>query len=397
MNKCTNDCSKEEKYNKLYSGFCLENCPDNTRLENNVCKVENVNSIDLREFLTSGGVDVNAQNYANEFGYTEKHVSLFYNSQYIIILYQDSTCIKELSINMPKVDFGTCYTKIITTLKKNVIIALVEKLNNKDKKSKISYFFYHPETGEKLDADTLCADDTIVVKEDVKGQLNESSVDFDQAKYLTDQSINIFDKLDDFYTDICYHYEPKNGKILPVKERLRIYFPNITLCETGCLTKGVDLKTLESICECKFNNFFTNDIIEENALLKGTLGEISDIISNSNLDVLKCYKDVFDKEYALKNIGGYIIIIIFVIELIFAIKFLAYDMSTIRKYLYNLSEKYIKLIEDKKTNEIKHNQIKICVPPKKKEKNLKNKNYSSNNLKNGERTPKTDLLLSKKK
>ena len=404
LNKCTNDCSKEEKYNKLYSGFCLENCPVNTRLENNVCKVENFNScskseneIDLREFLTSGGVDVNAQNYANEFGYTEKHVSLFYNSQYSIILYQDSTCIKELSINIPKVDFGACYTKIITTLKKNVIIALVEKLNNKDKKSKISYFFYHPETGEKLDADTLCADDTIVVKEDVKGQLNESSVDFDQAKYLTDQSINIFDELDDFYTDICYHYEPKNGKILPVKERLRIYFPNITLCETGCLTKGVDLQTLESICECKFNNLFTNDIIEENALLKGTLGEISDIISNSNLDVLKCYKDVFDKEYALKNIGGYIIIIIFVIELIFAIKFLAYDMSTIRKYLYNLSEKYIKLIEDKKTNEIKHNQIKICVPPKKKEKNLKNKNYSSNNLKSGERTPKIALLLSKKK
>ena len=39
----------------------------------------------------------------------------------------------------------------------------------------------------------------------------------------------------------------------------------------------------------------------------------------------------------------------------------------------------------------------MCTTLKKKEKKLKNKNYSSNNLKNGERTPKTDLLLSKKK
>ena len=403
MNKCTDDCSKEEKYNKLYGGMCLENCPDNTNLKNNVCKV-NINScskseteIDLYEFLTSGGVDVNAKNYAKEFGYTEKHVSLFYNSQYSIILYQDTNCITELSINMPKIDFGSCYSKILKNIQKKVIIAIVEKLNsnNNDKKSKISYFFYHPEKGEKLDADTLCKDEEIVIKEDIKAQLDESEVNFEQAIYLTNQSINIFNQLDDFYTDICYHYDSPNGKILPVKERLRIYYPNITLCEDGCLTKGVDLETLESICECKFNNLFSNDIIEENALLKSTLGEITDIISNSNLDVLKCYKDVFNKEYFLNNIGGYIIIIIFIIELIFAIKFLANDMSTIRKYLYNLSEKYINLLEDK-TNKVKFNQIKIGVPPKKSEQKAKNRKFSANNLKSGERTPKSDNLLKKK-
>ena len=67
---------------------------------------------------------------------------------------------------------------------------------------------------------------------------------------------------------------------------------------------------MESICECKFGAILNNDLLEENALIKGTLGEIKDLIGNSNLDVLKCYKDAFDKDYFLKNVGSFIIITI---------------------------------------------------------------------------------------
>ena len=251
---------------------------------------------------------------------------------------------------MPKIDFAACYSKVQDSLKKEesnkkIIIALVEKLN-KGQKSKISYFFYHPTTGEKLDPDSICKEEEIVIRENVVSVLNNSNVDVKSVLFLTEQEINVFDEFNEFYTDICYHYNSPNGKDLPPKERLRIFYPNITICDVGCTNKGVDPATKESICECKFNNILNNDILEENALIKGTVGEIKDLIKNSNLDVLQCYKDVFKKEYILKNVGGFIIMAILLLEIIFAIIFFALDMNKIRKYIYSLSDSYIELIQN---------------------------------------------------
>ena len=396
LNKCTNDCRTEEKYKFQYGGFCLEECPENTSPnEESICKEENIekcskseNEIDLYEFLTSGGVDFSAKNYAKEFYYTEKHISYFYNNQYSILLYKDSNCIEELNINMPKVDFKACYKKVqgsIKPLNDKLIIGLVEKLNL-NQKSKTTYFFYHPKTGVKLDAETICKDDEVIVKESVINQLNNSNVNLDTAVFLTEQNINIFDKFDEFYTDICYHYESPNGKDIPLKERIKIYYPNITLCDAGCTSKGVNITSMESICECKFSHILNNELFEGNALIEGSLGQITDIISNSNLDVLKCYKDVFVKEYLVKNIGCFIVIAIFLMQLIFTFKFFLDDMGKIRKYLYSVSESFIKTINvDDKNNYI----IKIKEPPKRLLKKSKKGRKSSFNNKKEDKNSKS--------
>ena len=55
-------------------------------------------------------------------------------------------CIEELSINMPKINFGECYEKvldsIIPKINGNLVVGLIEKANGQ-KKSSISYSFYH--------------------------------------------------------------------------------------------------------------------------------------------------------------------------------------------------------------------------------------------------------------
>ena len=149
----------------------MNECPSGTRNNSKgLCINENFNScsksereIDLQEFLTNGGIDINAKNYANEFNYTKKHVSYFYNTIYSIFLYKDSSCINELSLNIPKVDFGNCYEKIQQNMdppsNDNIIIALIERTNNK--KTSNYYFFYHPETGEKLDVENICKDEEV--------------------------------------------------------------------------------------------------------------------------------------------------------------------------------------------------------------------------------------------
>lgn len=151
--KCTDDCSKEGKYKYQYGGQCYEECPPYTSTFNksNTCLDVNIdscaiteNTIDLQEFLLNGGIDVNAKSYAKEFGYTTKHISHFFNSIYSILLYKEPNCIEELKVNMPKVDFGSCYIKVQNSLDSSIndkiIIALIEKSNG-NKPSTTSYFF----------------------------------------------------------------------------------------------------------------------------------------------------------------------------------------------------------------------------------------------------------------
>ena len=386
-NKCTDDCNKEGDYKFQYGGLCRTDCPTNTvPNSNNICK-DNQDSnscskseaqIDLQDFLHNGGIELNAKNYATEFNYTTKHISLLYNDLYSIIIYKDDNCINDLSINMTKVDFGSCYTKvqnnISDTTNDKIIIVLIERLNSQ-KKSTISYAFYHPTTGEKIDAETICKEEVVIVKENVISQLNNAGLNLSSILSLTDQNINIFNLSDEFYTDICYCFESPNGKDIPLKDRIKNFYPNITLCEDGCYSKGVNLDTMESICECKFNDLIKNDIIENNALLSNSIGEIVDILGSSNLNVLKCYKNVFDKNLIKKGIGAFIILGITFVELILSLLFIFNDMNIIRRYLFNLAHYYIYLCfnknKDKKkklNNIIKNTRLltgNIKAPPKK--------------------------------
>ena len=298
-NKCTDDCNKEDGHNFQYGGQCHNACPINTEPNsNNIC-IENQDNnscaksetqIDLQEFLHNGGIELNAKNYATEFNYTTKHVSLLYNDIYSIIIYKDDNCINELNINMAKVDFGSCYTKvqknISETTNDKIVIVLIERIKSQ-KNSSISYAFYHPTTGEKIDAETICKEEVVIIKENVISQLNSTGIDLPSILSLTDQNINVFNISDEFFTDICYCFKSPNGKDIPLKDRIKNFYPNITLCEEGCFSKGVNLKTLESICECKFNVLINNDIIDNNALLSNTIGEVIDILASSNLNVLK--------------------------------------------------------------------------------------------------------------
>jgi hypothetical protein len=334
--------------------------------------------------LTSGGVDINAKNYAKEFAYTTKHISHYYNSMYSILLYKDINCIDELKVTMPKVDFGDCYNKVQDNLEPptedNIIIAIIKRENGQ-KKSTISYNFYHPVTGEKIDADTICKDEEIVIKESVMSQLNNTDVNLDSILYLTQQDINIFNLSDDFYTDICYHFDSPNGKDVPLHDRIKAYYPNITLCDSGCTSKGVNLTSMESICECKFNDLMNNELIEGNALIQNTLEEVTELLSSSNLLVLQCYKDVFKAKYILKGSGGFIILSILLLELIFTFVFILYDMPIIRKYLYNLTEYFMLYIASLNKNALNLNLFLsnhiAKEPPKKKRKKRYTKKKSS--------------------
>ena len=104
-------------------------------------------------------------------------------------------------------------------------------------------------------------------------------------------------------------------------------------------------------CLCVFNDIVNNDLIKDNIFIEENINDIIDILSNSNLEVLKCYKYIF--KYMDKSIGGFIILISFLNCITFTIIFYLKDMSKLENYIIKITEKYLNYILSKENIDIK--------------------------------------------
>ena len=351
--KCVNSCSNEPVYKFKYNGECIEKCPDDTISDEIefLCKIpnaeictESTSEFELYDFLKEGGVEKIAKTYANEFNYTKKHISLYKNEVYSIMLYKEKECISELGLPMPEIDFGICYKKVQTAngLKdKELIVGIIDKKSSKKGNPITSYAFYNPDNGEKLDSEETCKEQIIVVKENIKSILNDSVSDIDSILFLTGQNIDVFNKSSDFYTSICYHYDSPCDKDVALRDRLLIYYPNITLCDSGCKNAGVNLSSMMAICECKFKELTDEEDDENDNIYKDVVKEVNKILSEVNLEVMECYKDLFQYSYFTTNTGGVIFLLLIFIQIITLIVFYFSSLFVVCKYIYNITENFI--------------------------------------------------------
>ena len=364
--KCIKDCILDDIYIFEYSGRCYANCPENTVSNvNKICEIKDKNkcSLDENNLEMKGDMDTEintiVKNYLKSYDNTNKHISSYQNSKYYIIIYKSQNCVEELGINLPKIDFGDCYEKIQKNYKiTDELITIIINKQNENTISSISFAFYNPISGDKLNANNICKDSKITVQENLLNLLNNADIDISIITSLTDQNINIFNQSDEFYTDICYHFDSPSENDVALKDRLQEYYPNITLCEEGCSIKGVNLINMTSICECIFSNLLNNDLLKENALYATKVREVVDIINSINIAVLKCYKDVFNMKLFKKNIGGFIIIGFFIIESILVIIYRVVHINSIIKFVSVFTDRYVDYLSKNNPNKnnINNNQ-----------------------------------------
>ena len=168
---------------------CVKECPSDTVNVNNVCKVDS-------DKCTYGENELNLYNndlevigtlvktYISEFGYTDKHISLYNNQNYTVMVYKTASCINELSLEMPNVDFQSCYHKVQAAynITQDLIISIAEKKDTSNPKTFFSFF--HPVSGEKLNTDEICQNDTIVVQENLNELLNKNDTFYEVQNYF---------------------------------------------------------------------------------------------------------------------------------------------------------------------------------------------------------------------
>lgn len=433
--KCIESCLKDGEYIFQYNGECLRECPEGTLADsiNHICKIIKKEScsissseFELYNFLKEGGVEKIAKTYSLEFNYTDKHISIFQNQVYSIMLYKDKDCISELKLAMPEIEFGSCYTKVQDSIKINtpLIVAIVEKYSDKKSNPITSYSFYNPINGEKLDSEALCKEEIIVVKENLISLLNDSVSDINSILFFTLQNINVFNKSGEFYTDLCYHYESPINKDMALRDRLLVIYPNITLCDSGCDVFGVNLTSMTAICTCKYKEMTEDTEQDEKNIYQSAVNEVFNILDQINLAVMACYKDLFQYKYFVKCTGGIIILCLIFIQCISIIIYFFFNLFTMKKYIFNLSENYILFLNKSPMYNEKKNEseppkkvltssgkdLKLKIQKLKKKNDLnkrgeekrkilktqespQNRNHTNLNLNEGQKSPKRKIVI----
>ena len=267
------------------------------------------------------------------------------------------SCISELSIDMPVIDFHNCYKKIqeIYNITQDLIIAIVDRLDQSNPNT--SYSIYHPISGEKLDAATICKNETILVKEN--HYIDKNDPDYDLKMSLIQQKINLFDSDD----DICFYFNNSKKRDIALSDRLKYFYQNTNLCDNGCKEVSFDLEKQQSECDCKFNDIETeeknNELIKDNEILDAVFGDALEFINNSNILILKCFKFIFG--YITDSFGALFSLICLFIHIILTALFFTKEFEKIKIYIFNITEKYLFFLLKHKNN----------APPKKRINNIK--------------------------
>ena len=331
MDKCPDDMG-EKNY------FCIEKRDECTLVESDIY---------LKKDEDFKFIKTLAKAYLNEFNYTKKHISLYTQKDFSIILYKDRRCVEETSLSMPKIDFRDCYTRVQSEYKirEELLISILDQKGTNG--ASPIFKFYHPISGEELNHTKVCRNTQIAIKENVSAILDsENNTNYELQMSLIDQGIDLFNLDSPFYKDLCFDFDNPEDKDLPLSMRLEKAFPNAVLCEPGCKTNGIQLPEKIAICDCSMNELANQGFIKDNALLEGAMGEVLDLINSSNIMVVTCYKYIF--KYFTRSIGGIIATVLLIGQILCTIFYFIFGLPKLKIYILTLTENYLSYLNSVK-------------------------------------------------
>ena len=371
--KCIDSCYNDNEFNYQYNYECVKECPeDYPSNENNICEFKNkkkcylyTDSFQNVNFnsLESNNFDILIKKYITGFNGSDFHVALYQSQNYTITIYKTMECLKELKMDSSIIDFSKCYKKIQKkyNLENRNLIVLISDFFNEKELVETYFNYFNPDTGELLSIGDSCIDMSFKIEKSLNYY---QEINIEEAKFFDNQDINIFNSSDVFYNDLCYFFESPNGKDVPLKVRLQLFYPNISFCEEGCNNIGVNLTSMKAICECKLKELLSNT--EDASKLIGL--NFAEFYESISLDVIKCYKTLFQSKYFIKCYGGLIAIFLILAQTICAIIAGKVSMGKIRIVTYWVIENYINLLRPKRS---------INSPPKKNKYKAKSTKYAS--------------------
>ena len=244
-----------------------------------------------------------------------------------------------------------------------------------------------------------------ICKEDIKimnyiGDVKE--LDINSAKYLSGKGIDVFNANDDFFNDICHHYDFPDGKDIIINDRRNDFYQNASFCQDGCIYDGINYTLMVANCICKPNKLqeIKKNITEfvekiEFINFKTIKKAFLENLFSFNYEVLRCYNLVFNTKILLSNIGFYCLMSMFTLQIIYVFVYLLKKLNSIKNFLLKFeNKKYnknnvknkrnINIINNKgfKNNHNKNDSNKkfLATPPQRNKNQIKSPDNSSKKI-----------------
>ena len=236
----------------------------------------------------------------------------------------------------------------------NLIVLIIESLKNKsrynDENNNDNSFNLGKSIQVKLYDNSGRQLDLSVCNEDIKVLMNIEDIkeiDLNTSKKYAKQGIDVFNARDNFFNDLCHKYDNIDQIDIIIDDRRKDIYQNVTFCQEGCSYEGVDYDLMVANCLCH-STVLQND--EDNIISEGKKEEkeilnfktlSKSFVSNLfdfNIEVIYCYKLVFDKKILFKNIGFYCMVSLNTLQIIFLGIFLVKKLKPIKNFMFNASE-----------------------------------------------------------
>lgn len=321
-----------------YNNECLSQCPSNTSqsladrkciIENNICHLETYESNILLENLGNSINDI-SRNYSVQYQHTERQVVLINGSdgKYKTIIYELDECIDKMK-NITKINFHSCPETLrekYSIPSTEPLIYLVSEIKHNTTSTRQTTYAIYNKQGIPLNLD-YCSIESFQVKVPIT---DPDSVYFDLAYNMSLIGVDIYNISDPFFNDICVPFTSEQGEDVSLEDRREDYYKNVSFCEVDCEYEGIDYLTKEAKCQCNVKSNFITE-----ALNNPITSDMFEMLQSGNIEIFKCYKNVFNLHNLKTNLGSWIMISLFVIEFIFFCLYLKYKTIHIKKYLYN--------------------------------------------------------------
>ena len=224
------------------------------------------------------------------------------------------------------IDFSECENILRNSSDKykNSIFTIMQiEIDNNNEQSlnnQVEYAIYD-ENKNRIDL-SLC--DNIKINYEIK---NTSLINSSLISHFSDIGVDVFNINDKFFNDICYPYS-NNQTDLILKDRVEDIYQNFSLCDNDCEYNQINLTTMKINCECKVKTEISTEIKEPQftVVVKSTF-------EDSNINVIKCYKLVFNFSNKKSNIGFFIFCVFIISQIPFLIHFFIFGLKEMKDFI----------------------------------------------------------------
>ena len=290
---------------------------------NNLTDVENIILHKVRDKIKNGEINYQLIDNGNYF-FVEIN-----NAKFMFANEKDNN--KNILAN---IDLGECKEKINENKNNSLYMFYIQVSEEGMNFPKTEYEIYSK------------SEDSNIEKIDLE-KCKDIKISKEVSINITNENIDKYNSSSAYYNDICYTTTSETGTDITLADRRNEYISNYAICQDNCEFISYDEDNGKAICSCSISTSFSSisDIKFDKDKIKSNFINFKNI---ANINILKCYKVVFNKQI-LKNIGCIIVSLILFFEIISVFVFYGYE--------YNLVKNKIKVIMEAK--EWENKQIKL--------------------------------------